>query len=657
VRNSSSLCNIRLFTYVIFGVIFLATTQTLCAQGTLGANLIVNPGAEAGTAGVSISKPTTSIPGWTITGGANVLPYDLTGLLLSTGPAPADHGFNYFVAPSSGVGATGTLTQDINVSSLSSMIANGNVKFSASAYLGSANGSGIAAPSQVAFAFKNGNGQTFSTVTVGPLGLNGNGMSQQQQVGLVPVGTVDITVTLTLNTRCENAAQCSYSAADSLSLVLTALSTSPGMVLGTNLIANPGAETGASVAPGSIAQNVPGWSTANGASVTPYGGSGWIGLTDPGPADRGVNLFSGFSSSATSYQDLDVSGATTLIDAGQVTYQVSAWLGGTAGVVAPTLTYQFFDWSGKQLAATAQFGGSSLTHGAPGLAEAAASGMLPAGTRRVHIGLAFTSTNAMADDIAFTLAAPSGPPVVSPGGIVSASAFGAFTSIAPGSWIEIYGSDLAASTGGWSGTDFNNGIGPTTLGGVTVSVGGQPAFIDYVSPGQIDALVPSNAPTGAQAITITNANGASDKFWLIVNPTQPGLLAPPTFTVSGKQYVAAILSDGSFALPLNAIPGVASRPAHAGETVTIYGVGFGAVSGGLTAGTIVTQQNSLTTPLQFTFNTTSVTPAYDGLAPSFTGLYQFNLVVPSAGVNNALPISFTLGGSKGSQTLYIAVQN
>jgi uncharacterized protein (TIGR03437 family) len=121
--------------------------------------------------------------------------------------------------------------------------------------------------------------------------------------------------------------------------------------------------------------------------------------------------------------------------------------------------------------------------------------------------------------------------------------------------------------------------------------------------------------------------------------------------------VAAILSDGSFALPLNAIPGVASRPAHAGETVTIYGVGFGAVSGGLTAGTIVTQQNSLTTPMQFQFNTTSVTPAYDGLASSFTGLYQFNLVVPSAGVNNALPISFTLGGSKGSQTLYIAVQN
>jgi hypothetical protein len=32
------------------------------------------------------------------------------------------------------------------------------------------------------------------------------------------------------------------------------------------------------------------------------------------------------------------------------------------------------------------------------------------------------------------------------GGVVSAAAFGAFTSIAPGSWLEIYGSNLAADS-------------------------------------------------------------------------------------------------------------------------------------------------------------------------------------------------------------------
>jgi uncharacterized protein (TIGR03437 family) len=94
-----------------------------------------------------------------------------------------------------------------------------------------------------------------------------------------------------------------------------------------------------------------------------------------------------------------------------------------------------------------------------------------------------------------------------------------------------------------------------------------------------------------------------------------------------------------------------------GDVLTIYGVGFGPVTGGFTAGTIVTAQNSLTAGMQLSFGSAAVTPAYDGLAPSFVGLYQFNVVVPAVAVNSTLPLTFTLGGTKGSQTLYIAVQN
>jgi uncharacterized protein (TIGR03437 family) len=207
-------------------------------------------------------------------------------------------------------------------------------------------------------------------------------------------------------------------------------------------------------------------------------------------------------------------------------------------------------------------------------------------------------------------------------------------------------------------SDFGNGVAPTSLDGVSVSVGGKAAYLDYISGGQINALVPSDAPTGTVPVTVTNANGTSDKFWLIVNPTQPGLLAPTSFIVGGKQYVAALFSDGqTFALPQNAIAGVPSHPAKPGETLTIYGVGFGPVTPAITAGTLVTQQNSLTTPIQMSFGTALATLPYYGLAPSFTGLYQLNVVVPSVASNNALPLTFSLGGVKGSQTLYIAVQN
>jgi uncharacterized protein (TIGR03437 family) len=48
---------------------------------------------------------------------------------------------------------------------------------------------------------------------------------------------------------------------------------------------------------------------------------------------------------------------------------------------------------------------------------------------------------------------------------------------------------------------------------------------------------------------------------------------------------------------------------------------------------------------------------YDGLTPSLTGLYQFNVVVPKVGANAANSLTFLLGGIKGTQTLLIATQN
>jgi uncharacterized protein (TIGR03437 family) len=48
---------------------------------------------------------------------------------------------------------------------------------------------------------------------------------------------------------------------------------------------------------------------------------------------------------------------------------------------------------------------------------------------------------------------------------------------------------------------------------------------------------------------------------------------------------------------------------------------------------------------------------YSGLAPGFTGLYQFNIVVPATIASGAVPLTFTAGGGAGMQTLYLAVSN
>ena len=248
-------------------------------------------------------------------------------------------------------------------------------------------------------------------------------------------------------------------------------------------------------------------------------------------------------------------------------------------------------------------------------------------------------------------------PAISSGGVVSASSFGAFPTVSPGSWIEIYGSNLAADTRQWASSDFTGLNAPMSLDGTSVMIGGQSAFIDYISPTQVNALVSSSTPTGAQQLIIKTAQGTSAAYNVTVNAAQPGLLAPPSFKIGGVQYAVAILSDGAYALPAGAIAGVNSRPAKPGDVLVLYGVGFGPVTPNIPAGQVVQQSNSLPPSFQMSLGGTNATLAYDGLAPNFTGLYQFNLTVPAISPNNAAPLTFTLNGAAGTQTLAIAVGN
>jgi len=248
-------------------------------------------------------------------------------------------------------------------------------------------------------------------------------------------------------------------------------------------------------------------------------------------------------------------------------------------------------------------------------------------------------------------------PAISSGGVVSASAFGGFASVAPGSWIEIYGSNLASDTRGWLGSDFSGANAPTSLDGTSVTIGGQPAFIDYISPGQVNAQVPSNVGTGLQQITLKTVSGTSSPSSITVNAVQPGLDAPASFSLNGIQYTVALFGDGTYVLPEGAIGGVNSRPAKPGDTIMLYGVGFGPTTPDIPAGQVVQQSNMLADSFKISFGGTPAMLSYSGLAPTLVGLYQFNVVVPSVAASDAVPLTFTLDGIAGTQTLYIAVQN
>ena len=248
-------------------------------------------------------------------------------------------------------------------------------------------------------------------------------------------------------------------------------------------------------------------------------------------------------------------------------------------------------------------------------------------------------------------------PAVNPGGVVTALQYGGNPAIAPGSWIEIYGSNLATASREWGGEDFTGTSAPTMLNGTSVRIGGQAAYVRFISATQVNAQVPSTVSTGSQQLIVFTPAGASAPYTITVNPSQPGLLAPTAFSTGSRQYVGALFPDGiTYVLPPSVNAGVPARRAKAGDVITLYGVGFGPVTPAVPAGQIVQQKNTLAQPFTVNFGQTPAKLDYSGLAPGFIGLYQFNVIVPSVTAGDAIPVTFTLNGTPGSQTLFIAIQ-
>jgi uncharacterized protein (TIGR03437 family) len=192
-----------------------------------------------------------------------------------------------------------------------------------------------------------------------------------------------------------------------------------------------------------------------------------------------------------------------------------------------------------------------------------------------------------------------------------------------------------------------------------VTIGGQPAFIDYISGTQVNVQVPSNVSAGQQQLVVTNSNGGKAASTVTINATEPGVFAPSQFVVGGKQYAGAVANDGvTFIMPPGAVNGFTSQRANPGDRITFYGVGFGSVTPAIPAGQVVpvTPANSLS-GLQVQIGGQTAQIQYAGLAPDAIGLYQFNVFVPSgAAANDLTPVAFTVNGAQLSQTLYIAVQ-
>lgn len=235
-------------------------------------------------------------------------------------------------------------------------------------------------------------------------------------------------------------------------------------------------------------------------------------------------------------------------------------------------------------------------------------------------------------------------PSVTAGNIVSAATSVAGP-MAPNSWVTIFGSNLGVTTRGWADSDFVNGEIPFSLDGVSVLLNqfGAPrlAYVGYVSPTQVNFLMPSDLNITATTVQVRNPAGTNTAVPITVSAS-----APQLFTLDGKN-VAGTHANGS---PLGK-----TTPAAPGETIVVYGTGLGATSPALIPGQVPTDAVSLATLPQVTIGGAAATVSFAGVVPGTAGVYQINVQVPSGAANGDLPLIVLVGTASSASTL-ITVQ-
>ncbi len=240
------------------------------------------------------------------------------------------------------------------------------------------------------------------------------------------------------------------------------------------------------------------------------------------------------------------------------------------------------------------------------------------------------------------------PGILQTGGLLNGASFQA--GIVPGSWITIFGTNLSSKTDNWTSAITNGNL-PTSLDSVKVSVGGEPAFISYISPKQIDAVAP-NVGTGPVQVTVTNSNGTSPAVTATAEAVQPAFFQWP------GSYAVATTLEYNLAVKNGTFPGLTTTSAKPGEVIVLWATGFGPTSPPAPTGI-----EAPSSPIYYTANKVTVTvggqaaTVYSAvLAPGFAGLYQVAILVPASLANGDYPVIATISGAQSPSTTLITVQ-
>src|ERR1035437_8025146 len=240
----------------------------------------------------------------------------------------------------------------------------------------------------------------------------------------------------------------------------------------------------------------------------------------------------------------------------------------------------------------------------------------------------------------YTLSASSAnSPTVSPGG-VTGNATG-LPLIGPNAYVNIDGVNLSSATDVWD-THISNNTLPMQLSGVSVTIGGKAAYVQYVSGTRVQVLTPPDLGLGSVAVLVSNSSGTSSAVTVTSQQFAPGF-----FQWLNNQPVTTH-ADYTDAMKNGTYAGLTTVPAKPGEYVVLWGTGFGPTTPAVPAGTL-TPGNATTYYVTdvpaVTLNGQPMTYYATALTSGFAGLYQVIAQVPASMPDGDWLIVATVGGA------------
>jgi uncharacterized protein (TIGR03437 family) len=212
--------------------------------------------------------------------------------------------------------------------------------------------------------------------------------------------------------------------------------------------------------------------------------------------------------------------------------------------------------------------------------------------------------------------------------------------ISSGSYVSIAGSGFGPTTRTWDSSDYSGPNLPTALSGVSVTINGKPAYVQYISSEQINAFAPDDPAIGPVQVQVTTSEGTSYAATVIKQAMAPAFFnSSSAFAIptGGPDYVDAVHEDGTVVGPA----GPSSRPAVPGETIELFGTGFGATVPATPAGQIVSPALLALSP---TVTIGGLKAEVLWAAKIWSGWYELSVRVPALVASGDQAVQATIGG-------------